>query len=185
MITKAEVRSVSLGLLSIAPGDCVWDVGAGCGSVGLEAASLVRHGFVYAVERDEQQIEMLRENLQRFPAPLRIVSGLAPASLASLPAPNAVFVGGSGGNLSDILSTVQERLLPGGRLVANFVVLEHVLTARCLLDASGWTTRLMQISVSRDAAPGRLEALNPVFVIAAQRPDHQHEPQELEEGQPE
>jgi precorrin-6Y C5,15-methyltransferase (decarboxylating) len=169
MITKAEVRAVSLSQLAISPGDIVWDIGAGCGSVSLEAASFVQHGFVYAVERDAQQLGHLRENMRAMTGPVRIVEGEAPAALRVLPAPSAVFLGGSGDKLEAILDCVVDRLAPTGRLVANFVVLEHLLACQQYLQRLGWSTRVTQIAVSRGAALGRLEALNPVFVLAAGR----------------
>ena len=110
MITKSEIRAVSLGQLAIQPGDIVWDIGAGCGSVGLEAASLVDSGFVYAIERDAQQVELIHHNLKTFPSPLRIISGEAPEVLADLPSPHAVFIGGSGGNLEKIVDVALKRL---------------------------------------------------------------------------
>ncbi|MFN0071116.1 MAG: precorrin-6y C5,15-methyltransferase (decarboxylating) subunit CbiE [Chloroflexota bacterium] len=167
MITKAEVRAVSLSQLAIEPGDTVWDIGAGCGSVSLEASSLVQHGFVYAVERDPPQLGYLRENLAMHTGPIQIVHGEAPNALAALPSPNAVFLGGSGGRLDETLQVVITRLAPGGRLVANFVVLDHLLTCERRLQAAGWQTQVTQVAVSRGGALGRLEALNPVFVLAA------------------
>lgn len=169
MITKAEVRAVSLSHLAVSPGDVVWDIGAGCGSVSLEAASLVHHGFVYAVERDMQQLAYLRENLARHTGPVRIVAGEAPAALADLPRPNAVFLGGSGGRLHEVLQAIMARLEPGGRLVANFVVLAHLLASQAQLRADGWETNVTQVSVSREVTLGRLEALNPVLVLRAAR----------------
>ncbi|HEX3245198.1 MAG TPA: precorrin-6y C5,15-methyltransferase (decarboxylating) subunit CbiE [Chloroflexota bacterium] len=171
MITKAEVRAVSLSQLAISPGDVVWDIGAGCGSVSLEAASFVRHGFVYAVERDAQQLGHLRKNLRAMTGPARIVEGEAPTALRVLPTPSAVFLGGSGDKLEAILDCVVDRLAPRGRLVANFVVLEHLVTCQQHLHRHGWWTRVTQIAVSRGTALGRLEALNPVFVLAAGRTD--------------
>ncbi len=169
MITKSEIRAVSLGHLAIQPGDIVWDIGAGCGSVGLEAASLVDSGFVYAIERDAQQVELIHRNLKTFPSPLRIIFGEAPEALAELPSPDAVFAGGSGGNLEKIVDVALKRLRPGGRLVANFVILEHMLAFQRQVQLAGWSCDVSQVSVSRGDALGRLGALNPIFVLKAAR----------------
>jgi precorrin-6Y C5,15-methyltransferase (decarboxylating) len=169
MITKAEARAVSISQLALAPGSIVWDIGAGCGSVGLEAASFVGNGFVYAIESERQQVIHLRQNLLRFPGPLRIVHGEAPEALTQLPDPDAVFIGGSGGRLSDIVRLVVERLRPDGRLVANFVVLDHLHACQRLLDETGWPVTVTQVGVNRLASHDRFEALNPIFILSAAR----------------
>jgi precorrin-6Y C5,15-methyltransferase (decarboxylating) len=173
-ITKAEVRAVSLSKLRLRPGAVLWDVGAGCGSVSLEAAALVPGGQVYAVERDGAQLALLRANAAARPtANLVIVPGEAPAVLTSLPDPDAVFVGGSGGRLADLLNCVAARLQADGRLVLNLATLEHVSEAAAWLRASGWERDLVQLSVARGAALAgltRLAPLPPVFVLAAWRP---------------
>jgi precorrin-6Y C5,15-methyltransferase (decarboxylating) len=167
MITKAEVRAVSISQLALASGNIVWDIGAGCGSVGLEAASFVDNGFVYAIESDPEQVDHLRQNLARFPGPLRIVHSEAPEGLTQLPNPDAVFIGGSGGRLSDIVQLVADRLRPDGRLVANFVVLDHLHACQQLLETAGWQVTVTQVGVNRLASHDRFEALNPVFILSA------------------
>ena len=100
LITKAEVRAVSLYKLGLRRDSIVWDVGAGSGSVGLEAAVIASEGMVYAVERDAECLDMLRLNVERLgPDNVVVVSGEAPDALDALPAPDCVFVGGSGGRL--------------------------------------------------------------------------------------
>src|SRR5205823_4631308 len=95
LITKAEVRAVALSKLGLRAEAVVWDVGAGCGSLAIEAASLVPDGRVYAVERDPDQLELLRQNCRRHLATnVEVVAGQAPAALRRLPDPAAVLVGG-------------------------------------------------------------------------------------------
>lgn len=174
-ITKAEVRAVSLGLLRLHRADRVWDVGAGCGSLAIEAAGLVDRGQVWAVEADPAQLELLQENRRRFRAGnLFPVAGCAPEALGDLPDPDAVFVGGSGGRLPAILATCRDRVAPGGRVVANFALLEHLLAAQAFWTRHGWPWELTQLSVARGRAIAggtRLAALNPVFLLAATRPE--------------
>lgn len=169
LITKAEVRAVSLAKLRLHPGATLWDVGAGCGSVSLEAAALAYPGGVYAIERDPQQLEYLAGNRRRFGAGnVRVVPGQAPAALADLPDPNAVFVGGSGGQLTSILVAAGDRVRAGGRIIMNLATLEHLGEALDLARKRGWETEIVELSVSRSARVGdltRLEALNPVFIV--------------------
>jgi precorrin-6Y C5,15-methyltransferase (decarboxylating) len=169
-ITKAEVRAVSLARLAPRAGDTVWDVGAGSGSVTIEAAGLCRPGTVYAVERRPEQQACVVENVRRFGvANARLVEGEAPETLSSLPDPDAVFVGGSGGRLTAILGACLERLRPGGRLVANLATLEALHEATRCLAERGLSGELAQVSVARGttvAGRTRLAALNPVFVLS-------------------
>ena len=107
LITKSEVRAVSLYKLGLRRDSTVWDIGAGSGSVALEAAIIASEGTVYAVERDEECLDMLRRNVAELgPRNVVVVDGEAPDALADLPAPDSVFVGGSGGKLAEILKCV-------------------------------------------------------------------------------
>ncbi|MBI3966804.1 MAG: precorrin-6y C5,15-methyltransferase (decarboxylating) subunit CbiE [Chloroflexi bacterium] len=174
LITKAEVRAVSLGKLRLAETDLVWDVGAGCGSVGIEAAALAWRGTVWAVERNPEQIDHIRANVTRHRVVnLEIVAGSAPDALGDLPDPDAVFVGGAGPELRAVLAVSRDRLRPGGRFVLNAATFETAGTTLDFLRASGWPADLTQISAARGAdllGHTRLAALNPVFVIAATKP---------------
>ena len=172
LITKSEVRAVSLYKLGLWRDSIVWDVGAGSGSVALEAAVIASEGTVYAVERDAECVEMLRDNIERLgPANVVVVSGEAPDALDALPAPDCVFVGGGGKALGDILERAASRLKSGGRIVVNLAAIERVGQARACLDSLGFEVELTMISASRGKAlPDgaiRLAALNPVFIITA------------------
>jgi precorrin-6Y C5,15-methyltransferase (decarboxylating) len=170
MITKAEVRAVSIGRLRLHERATMWDVGAGCGSVSIEASGLARRGRIYAVERDSTQLKCLRENRGRFAAGnLQVIAGEAPEALRDLPAPDAVFVGGSGGHLPAILHTAMDRLQAGGRIVANFASVEHLTEALAVARGRGWTGEVTQLAVARGAeiaGATRFAALNPVFVAS-------------------
>ncbi len=172
LITKSETRAVSLYKLGLRRNSVVWDVGAGSGSVALEAAIIASEGSVYAIERDAECLDMLRLNLERLgPANVVLIDGEAPAALDSLPAPDCVFVGGSGGNLPGILECAASRLRAGGHVVVNLASIERAAQARDILDALGFHTELTMISASRGKplpdGTMRLAALNPVFVVAA------------------
>ncbi|MEE8465196.1 MAG: precorrin-6Y C5,15-methyltransferase (decarboxylating) subunit CbiT [Dehalococcoidia bacterium] len=171
-ITKREVRAVSLYLLGLRQDGVVWDIGAGTGSVSVEAALIANRGQVYAVERDTESLPLLEANVSRWGSGnIQIVNGEAPGALAGLPDPDSVFVGGSGGNLTSILEYAVTRLNPGGSIVVNLAVLERTQEAYRLLKGLGLETELTQITSARgkempDGAV-RLESLNPVFIVSA------------------
>ncbi len=173
-ITKREVRAVSLYSLGIRSDSVIWDVGAGTGSVSIEAGFIAHQGSVYAIERDGDSMDLLRRNVERLAGPnVTVVCGEAPAALSGLPDPDSVFVGGSGGHLPDILDMVAERLNGGGRLVVNLAALERTQEVYHRLKDRGMAVELTTINASRgkEMPDGtvRLEALNPVFIVTAQR----------------
>ena len=173
LITKREVRLLALGLLGLPPDGVLWDVGAGTGSVGLEAARLAPWGEVYAVEKNPESWPHIEENARRFGAlNLVLVKGEAPEALAGLPAPHAVFVGGSGGELEAILQVSLKALRPGGRLVVAAITLENLLTAYAFLQGSGLPLEGIQVQASRVvplARYHRLEAQNPITLLAVRK----------------
>ena len=130
LITKQEVRAVSLARLQLRADSLVWDIGAGSGSVGLEAARLCHRGHVWAIEKNAHDIEIIRQNHDAFRvANYTLVHDKAPTGMGAWPDPDAVFIGGSGGELAELIRLVLSRLKPGGHLVMNFVTLENLATA--------------------------------------------------------
>ena len=173
-ITKREVRAVTLYSLGLRPGSTVWDIGAGTGSVSVEAGLVAHQGTVYAVERDEGSLPLLRSNLERWGSGnVRVVPGEAPEALTQLPDPDAVFVGGSGGNLAQILEVAAERLAPHGRIVANLAALERTQEVYKKLKILGFQADVVMVNAARgkELPDGslRLESLNPVFVVTGRR----------------
>ncbi len=183
-ITKREVRAVSLYSLGLCQDSIVWDIGAGTGSVSVEAALIAHRGRVFAVEKDLDNIGLLERNVERLgTANIEIVAAEAPAALDSLPDPDSVFIGGSGGNLPAILRLVGRRLNPGGRVVANLAALERSHEAYHQMQQLGFQTELVMVNAARgkELRDGtvRLESLNPVFVVSGVRlEDPQGEPSE-------
>jgi len=170
LITKPEVRAVSLSKLRLRPGAVLWDVGAGSGSLAIEAAGLLPDLAVYAVERSETQLELLRQNVAVTGIVDRptTVAGEAPDALAELPDPDAVFVGGSGGRLVEILDAARCRLRPDGRIVVNLVTYEHITTTLVWAREHAIEPEVVQVSISRGTALlglTRLQAENPVTVV--------------------
>ena len=173
LITKQEARALSLAKLRLRPDSRVWDIGAGSGSVGLEAARLARDGHVWAIEKNAGDAANARANAGRLQASnYTLVDGRAPAGLDLWPDPDAVFIGGSGGELAELIGLVLARLRPGGRLVMNFVTLENLATATATLAAAGAAWDVVQLQASRSQLildMHRLAAHNPVWVVSASK----------------
>ena len=162
-LTKRIVRAATLSALMPQPGQVLWDVGAGCGSVGIEWMLSGSDLKAFAVERDAARVAMIERNAEVLGVPkLRCVHGEAPAALRGLPPPDAIFVGGSVSN-PDTLDACLSRLLPGGRLVANAVTLqaENLLQAMCL--EQGGELNRMQVSEAR--AIGRFDVMQPAKAV--------------------
>ena len=170
-LTKREVRAVTLAALAPLPGELLWDVGAGCGSVAIEWLRSARATRAVAIERDQDRRAFIAENAAALGAPtLAIVAGEAPAALDGLEAPDAVFVGG-GLSTGGIIETCWEALGPGGRLVANAVTLEG--EARLLAWRERVGGELRRLAISRAGEIGTLTAwrpLKPVTQLAAVKP---------------
>ena len=170
-MTKRFVRAAALSKLAVTPRDVCWDVGAGTGSVGVELSALCRR--VYAVERDKGACGLISQNREKFHAyNLHLIEGRAPAVLEALPAPDAVFVGGSGGELAAIIASALGKN-PRVRLCVSAIALETLHAAVAALTAHGIEADVTQIAVSRTKAAGKLHLLtagNPVFLIAGNCP---------------
>jgi precorrin-6Y C5,15-methyltransferase (decarboxylating) len=169
LITKQEVRAVSLAKLALTENSIVWDIGAGSGAVSIEASCLARKGRIYAVEKNDADVAVIRKNLRKFHVPnVEVVQAFAPDGLDKLPDPTAVFIGGSGGRMEEILDLVCRRLKPGGHIVINVVALESLSAAVNALKARGFISDVALVNIARStrvAELTRFEALNPVFVI--------------------
>jgi precorrin-6Y C5,15-methyltransferase (decarboxylating) len=174
LITRREVRLLALCYLELRPDDVLWDVGAGSGSVSIEAARLSPALRAFAVERDDEAFRQLGENVTRLGAGgVRAVHAEAPDGLADLPDPDAVFVGGSGGRLLEILETAVRRLKPGGRIVLNCITLENLARAWDGLREQGLEPEATSVQLAHSRPLGRLHSLEPeslIFVVRARKP---------------
>jgi precorrin-6Y C5,15-methyltransferase (decarboxylating) len=171
LLTPAEVRALALAQLGLEPRSVVWDVGAGSGSVGVEAARLAREGMVFAIEMDPDDHALIRENAGRFGVTnLHPVLGRAPEAWADLPSPDAIYVGGSGRDVAMLVEGAWERLSEGGRLVTACNSIENLARVHSLLrsrsdDAAYWMVNIARGIEQMDRI--RFEAINPTFLIAA------------------
>ena len=171
-MTKQEVRAAALAKLAVMPTDTLWDVGAGTGSVSVELALAAPKGRVYAVECEPDACELIRKNRAKFHAcNLILIEGRAPDVLADLPAPDAVFIGGTKGGMEAVLDEVLGKN-PNARICISAIALETLGAAIAALTARGLTAEVTQIAVSRTKPAGRLHLLmanNPIFLITGTR----------------
>ncbi len=174
LITKREVRLLSLAALRLRRDSVVWDIGAGSGSVAIEAAMLAPQGKVFAIEVDPEGVRICEENVRALGVDhVRVIAGRAPEALTGLEAPDAVFVGGSKGSMAPILELAFAALKPGGRVVANAITLENVAEAYGAMRSLGLEPEVTLVQISRGAPLARYlryEALNPVHIFAAEKP---------------
>ncbi|PLX73979.1 MAG: cobalamin biosynthesis bifunctional protein CbiET [Desulfuromonas sp.] len=171
LITREEVRAISLAKLRLRHDMTLWDIGAGSGSVSIEADHLLPNGKVFAIERNVQYVPLLKQNLKRFNARnVTLIEGEAPLCLDDLADPDRVFIGGSGGNLWEILSAVDQRLTVGGRVVINAVTLDTLTAATEYFDNAGYELEVTTVNIARTKPLTdykMFEAHNPVFVVVA------------------
>jgi precorrin-6Y C5,15-methyltransferase (decarboxylating) len=173
LITQAEVRAIALAQLDIQPGSVVWDVGAGSGSVAIEAAQLAHPGTVYAIEQDAADYHLILANAQTFGVHnLSAVHSTAPAVFAGLPAPDAIFVGGTGHEVARMLEAAFEVLKPGGRLVVNVATLEALSATYAVLKARAGSVQVLLVQIARGVEQMeavRFDAASPTFLLGVQK----------------
>lgn len=168
-MTKSEVRVISLSKLALKEGDILYDVGAGTGSLSVEAALLLEKGKVYAIEEMEEAALLIEKNREKFLLQnLHIIKGRAPECLKELPVPDAAFIGGSRGRLKEILEELLDKN-PAITIVLNAVTLETLSEAiEAFRDLSFTDMEISQAAITRTRKAGRyhmLSAQNPVFII--------------------
>ena len=171
-MTKQEVRAAALAKLAVRPADTLWDVGAGTGSVSVELALAAPQGHVYAVECEPDACALIRRNREKFAAwNLSLIEGRAPAALEALPAPDAVFIGGTKGSMAAVVDTVLAQNA-NARICIAAIALESLSAAIAALTAHGLSAEVTQLAVSRTRPAGRLHLLtanNPIFLITGER----------------
>jgi len=173
LITKSEIRAITLSKLRLATGHVLWDLGAGSGSVAAEAALLIKKGMIIAVEKNPARITQIKNNKKRFGiGNLKVIQAELPLGLDQLPRPDRIFIGGGGKQLISIITAAAHCLKPEGVMVINTVLLSNVEAARETLEKLGFETGIIQAQISRSRPMPwalRLEALNPVWIITGFR----------------
>lgn len=171
-MTKNEVRVLSLAKLKLKKNSILYDIGAGTGSVAVEGALLAEEGMVYAVEKNQEAVNLIEENKRKLGAyNLKVIHGAAPEAFENCPNPTHAFIGGSGGNLEEILFALRSKN-PGIKIVINAITLETLSEALDLLKRMGFgNIEIIQAAVSKARKAGRyhmMEAQNPVFIISCE-----------------
>jgi precorrin-6B C5,15-methyltransferase / cobalt-precorrin-6B C5,C15-methyltransferase len=170
LITKAEIRAVTLSKLRLRSEHILWDLGAGSGSLSLEASLFVKRGKIFAVEKNADRVAQIRSNKQRFGVRnLKVIHAVLPEGMEALPRPDRIFIGGGGRHLAAIIKAGCGYLKPEGIIVVNSVLVENLEAARRTLRKLGFSIELIQLQVhrGREMPYGeRLEAENPVWIIS-------------------
>ncbi|MBT2720134.1 precorrin-6y C5,15-methyltransferase (decarboxylating) subunit CbiE [Bacillus sp. ISL-46] len=172
LITKKEIRTLSISALRLKEDSTVWDIGTCTGSVAIEAAKIAREGQVFAIEKNEGDLENCKQNLAKFRVDATLVHGKAPEGLDTFPDPDAVFIGGTAGGMEDILDICCSRLKASGRIVLNAVTIENLSEAMLAFKERGYETNITLAQISRSKPIlnlTRFDALNPIYIIEAWR----------------
>ena len=169
-MTKQEIRILVLAKAKIAATDIIVDIGAGTGSLSIEAALQAPQGMVYAIERHTDGIELICANAVKFGAPnIKVISGAAPLALQGLPAANVIFIGGSGGHLSEILHESDKLLKNQGRVVITAITIEtlydalHIMQGKPEFAVEAFGAQISRIKHIKTS--NMLQALNPIYII--------------------
>lgn len=170
-MTKQEIRILSLVKAQIAPDAVVYDIGAGTGSISIEAARLAPQGEVYAIERSSEGINLIRANVANFAVSnVKVIQAEAPEGLAELPEADAILIGGSGGNLKEILETVTPKLKATGRLVLNCITVQTLMQCIEFMreHSDTYIYEAIQVQVTRLQQVGTYDmakANNPIYIV--------------------
>jgi precorrin-6Y C5,15-methyltransferase (decarboxylating) len=174
LITQSEVRALALAQMGLNAGDVVWDIGAGSGSVAIEAAGLSDPGLVYAIEQDAADYHLILANAETFGVKnLQAVHGSAPGVFAGLPSPDAIFAGGDGREVAHILESAWAALRPGGRMVVHVATIENLSGTYAVLRQVAGQVEALLVHVARGVEQLeslRFESLNPTFLLAVGKP---------------
>lgn len=173
-MTKEEIRALTLTKLRLTEDSIVLDIGAGTGSITVECALLAKRGKVYAVEKNPQALELIKKNCEKFKLTnVQVIAGEAPVCLSDLPQLDRIVIGGSGGNLQEMVAMAQNLLKPGGILVINAILLETAYLGLSALKEEGFIEEdIISVFVARGRKLGgktALKPLNPVFIIWASK----------------
>ena len=169
LITKSEVRAVSLSKLQLLPNHTMWDLGAGSGAVSIEASAFLNKGRILAIEKNPQRIEFIKENIQRFKVKnLEVKKANLPQGLDKLPAPDRVFIGGGGKELGRIIKAAAAALREKGIIVINTVLIPSLEIASKTLSQLGFESEITQVQINCGSEMPwgqRFEAQNPVWIV--------------------
>ncbi|MFW5749287.1 MAG: precorrin-6Y C5,15-methyltransferase (decarboxylating) subunit CbiT [Halanaerobium sp.] len=177
-MTKEEIRAVIISKLRLKSDHTVYDIGAGSGSVSVEMAFLLPEGRVYALERKEKALSLIKKNVDNFKLTnIKIIKAEAPAGIDSLPKPDRVFIGGSGGQLSAVIETAAQKLKDSGRIVLTAVTINTLTAAVQVLERLDYRLDIINLAVTRTKNISNYQmfrALNPVYIISAEKNNYKN-----------
>lgn len=171
-MTKEEIRILSAAKLNLKKNSRVLDIGAGTGSVSIQAAKICTLGQVIGIEKDEEALEVIYKNIEKFKIDnLKVVEGEALASLPQIEGNfDSIFIGGSGGNIEDIIKLYGEKLKENGKIVLNFITLNNLYKAMSTLKELGYKVKCTQVTVSKTRGKTyMLTGYNPIFIIEGEK----------------
>ncbi|MGE7913733.1 precorrin-6y C5,15-methyltransferase (decarboxylating) subunit CbiE [Lysinibacillus xylanilyticus] len=178
LITKKEIRVLSLQAMQLQKDSIVWDIGTCTGSMAIEAGKLAPEGQIFAVEKNAPDLENCLQNQQKFRVDITAIHSKAPAGLENFPDPDAIFIGGTGGEMVELLQLCCTRLKPNGRIVLNAATIENLYKAVEAFKACGFTVDILQAQLARSKPildMTRFVPLNPIYIISAYRKEENHE----------
>ena len=173
-MTKQEIRILTLAKARIGAGDVVYDIGAGTGSLSIEAALQAENGLVYAIERKSEGIALIQQNAEKFGVEnLTVVQQEAPEGMEALPACNVVLIGGSGSHLEEILAAVDRKLVQGGRILLNCITVQTLASCIAYMRRNErYSYEAIQVQVNRLRQVGpydMAEAINPIYIVVCEK----------------
>ena len=174
-MTKQEIRVLTMVKAQISKDDIVWDIGAGTGSLSIEAARIAENGHVYSIERNHEGIELIKKNAEKFGVTnLTTIEAEAPEGMDRMPDCDAAIIGGSGRHLEPILDVINAHLKTGGRIVLNCITIQTL--SSCLEymrnHKDQFTYEAMQVQVNRLEAVGPYDmakAINPIYIVTCKK----------------
>jgi len=178
LITKKEIRVLSLQAMQLQKDSIIWDVGTCTGSMAIEAGKLAPEGQVFAVEKTAPDLENCLQNQQKFRVDITAIHSKAPAGLEDFPDPDAIFIGGTGGEMVELLQLCCTRLKQNGRIVLNAATIENLYKAVEAFKACGYAVDILQAQLARSKPildMTRFVPLNPIYIISAYRKEENHE----------
>lgn len=171
-ITKEEVRAVQISKARLSPGQTVYDIGCGSGSISIEAALQIKSGKVYSIDSDPKAVDLTKKNLTKFKIPnVTVIFGNATEKITKLPLADAIFIGGTGGDTKDIIKLCEGKLKSGGRIVIGTILVETLYAVLDIiekLEFSSVDVTQITVSKSRKTSTGTMMlARNPVTIVSA------------------